>query len=100
MLRRSLMKRRSQRRNPLANKLGKLFARQRKICRWLDRLAEVNLDFAPAGERVKPPGLRRDKLHVADEDRNDRHAGFPRDEIQASLAGSDVNTIATRAFRR
>jgi len=60
----------------------------------------MNLDLAQTGERMKPPRLGGNQLHVLDEHRDDWHTSFVRNVMNSWLAGPDMNAIPARSFRK
>jgi len=60
----------------------------------------MNLDFPQTGERMEPPRLRGNQLHVFDKDRHDRDTSFVRNVMNSWLAGPDMNAISARSFRK
>jgi hypothetical protein len=86
------------RRDALAHKFQKFFARQGEIFFRQYRFAEMHFNFSQAADGMKRSGFRGDQLHIFDEHRHDGQARFLRDEIDSRLAWADVDAIAARAF--
>jgi len=60
----------------------------------------MNFHLAQTGQRMEPPSLGGNQLHVLYEDRHDRHTSFLRNVINPWLARGDMNAITARSLRK